>query len=338
MRAGALVRGAVDGGEWWRVVSCLFIHVGIAHLVLNALGLLILGRFAEDLFGAARTLALFGFAGVAGALASYLAQPDGLSAGASGAVFGLLGAVFIELTWHRRHYRAAWKRGLWGGLAVVTVGQLAYGFIYPVIDQWAHGGGLAAGALLGVVLSPNARWSRAGEYLGRALALGFATCALTAGVLVAGTTLADSIAGGPSKRHVVGGVAITAPATWRTSTSQLVHPDAVVVVDVVVERAGDRARQIEAEVTRQRSQWQDVLGELTIARDRIVPLPDGWDGVELEVAAPESVMGYRQRVRMIVCGRAFGNATVIMAIQAPEGVASAVPQLLSALIASTGPA
>src|SRR6185436_13663198 len=139
VRAGALARGMVDDGQWWRLVACLFLHVGMLHLVLNATGLFILGWIAEDLFGGARVIALFAIAGVSGALASYLAAPVGISAGASGAVFGLLGAVFVEITWHREHYRSAWRRGMWGALAVIAVCQLGFGFFYPVIDQWAHG-------------------------------------------------------------------------------------------------------------------------------------------------------------------------------------------------------
>jgi membrane associated rhomboid family serine protease len=337
MRAGALVRGAVDSGEWWRLVSCLFIHVGTLHLILNAVGLVILGRLAEELFGSARTVALFGVAGVAGALASYLAAPAGLSAGASGAVFGLLGAVLVELTWHRERYRAAWKRGLWGGLAVVAVGQLGYGFIYPVIDQWAHGAGLAAGAVMALALSPNARWSRAGDYLGRAIALAFVACALTAGVLVWGTTLADSLAAGPYARHDVGGVVITAPASWRKETGQLFQPDQLVVLQVIREPARDPAQQIASHIVEQGRRWKDEYGELNQAREPVVALPDGWEGSELE-AAPEDAMGYRQRVRMIVCGRVFGDTMVIMVIQVPGAVATAAAQLLAALIASTEPA
>jgi rhomboid protease GluP len=337
VRAGALVRGAVHDGEWWRLISCLFIHVGTVHLVVNTVGLFVLGRLAEELFGSTRTIALFAVAGIAGALASYLASPVGLSAGASGAVFGLLGAVLVELTWHRERYRAAWKRGLWGGLAVVTVGQLGYGFLYPVIDQWAHGAGLAAGAVMAVVLSPNASWSRAADYLARALAVAFAACAVTAGVLVAGTTLADSLAGGPSERRIIDGVAITAPASWRVEPNQLFQPDQIVVIKVVRQPLTNLAQQIAAEIVQQGRQWKDELGELTAVRQPAVALPDGWEGSELE-AAPEDAMGYRQRVRMIVCGRAFGNTVVIMAIQMPGAVAIDAPELLSALIASTGPA
>ncbi|MBA3819750.1 MAG: rhomboid family intramembrane serine protease, partial [Deltaproteobacteria bacterium] len=98
VRAGAMVRGMIDGGEWWRLVSCVFVHVGVVHLAVNGIGMFFLGRVTEELFGTARTFALFGLCGIAGAVASYLASPAGVSAGASGAIFGMLGAVFVELT------------------------------------------------------------------------------------------------------------------------------------------------------------------------------------------------------------------------------------------------
>jgi rhomboid protease GluP len=337
MRAGALAHGLVASGEWWRLVACLFIHVGVMHLVLNATGLVILGRLAEELFGGARVIAIFGVAGVAGALASYLASPVGISAGASGAVFGLLGAVFVEVTWHRGRYRAAWKRGTWGALVVVALGQLGYGFLYPVIDQWAHAAGLAAGAALGLALSPSARWSEAGVYLGRGIALLFGAFVLTAGVQVARTSLADSLADGAATRHVVDGLAITAPARWEVETGQVFQPDGVVIVKLAHEPRANPPQQLAPWVEDERRRFKGELGELTIAREPTVALPDGWDGSELE-AAPQDAMGYRQRVRVIVCRRAFGDTMVVMVIQVPEVVASAAPAFFAALIASTGPA
>jgi rhomboid protease GluP len=343
MRAGAMVRGVVAHGEWWRLVACLFIHVGALHLVLNTAGLFLFGRLAEDLFGTARMIAIFGVAGISGALASYLASPAGISMGASGAVFGLLGAVFVEITWHRRRYRAAWKRGLWGALAVVTVGQLGYGFFSPVIDQWAHGAGLLAGGLLGLVLSPCARWTRAGGYLARAIALGFGAFVMTAAVLVARTPLADSLTAGGPTRHVLDGFAITIPASWEVSAHQVFQPNGVVVVRLAQQPSGHPREQIAMWMAEEGRRLKNELGELgtsvelTKAPETIIALPAGWDGVELQ-AAPEDAMGHRQRMRVIVCGRAFGDTMVLMAIWVPETVASAASEFLAALIASTGPA
>ncbi|HSD87262.1 MAG TPA: rhomboid family intramembrane serine protease, partial [Kofleriaceae bacterium] len=156
VRDGALVRDLVRAGEWWRLVSCIFVHVGGLHLLVNLIGLWLLGRLAEELFGPWRMTAIFALAGLGGSVASLLATSAGISAGASGAVFGLLGAVFIELTWQRKRHRIAWTRGVWGSLAVVAVAQLGVDFLYGVTDHWAHAGGLAVGTLAGMALSPNA--------------------------------------------------------------------------------------------------------------------------------------------------------------------------------------
>ena len=230
---------------------------------------MVLGRLAEELFGGVRVIAIFGVAGVAGALASYLASPVGISAGASGAVFGLLGAVFVEITWHRERYRAAWKRGMWGALAVVTVGQLGYGFLYPVIDQWAHGAGLVAGAALGLALSPNARWSGAGLLRrARDRARVRRVRGGRRGVQVARTSIADSLAGGGTARHVVGGVAITAPARWEVAVDQVFQPDGVVVVKLAHRPLTDPAQQVAQWLAEEGRRSKDELGELTIARER----------------------------------------------------------------------
>jgi len=337
VRAGALVRGLVAGGEWWRMVTCLFVHVGGLHLVCNATGMLILGRLAEDVFGSARMIAIFGVAGLAGALASYLASPAGVSAGASGAVFGLLGAVFIETTWHRQRFRSAWMRGMWGRLAVVTVGMLGFGFLDPVVDQWAHGAGLVAGGLCGVMLSPNARWSGAARYLARAIVLGFGALVLIAGVLVARTSLADSLAREGTARRVVGEVAISVPPSWAELPGQVFQPDMALVVTLAHEPRVEQAQQIAMKIADVGRRFKDGPGEVTEVKAPLIALPAGWEGLELSATLQGDAMEYHQRTRVIVCGKAFGDTIVLMAIQVPETVASAAPEYLAALIASTGP-
>src|SRR5690606_39307031 len=111
------------------------------------------------LLGPWRMSAVCPLAGIGGAAASYRASPVAISAGASDAIFGLLGAVFVELSWHRRRHRIAWKRGVWGMVAVVTVSQIAIGTVYAATNPWGNGAGLVVGTLAGVLLSPNARWS-----------------------------------------------------------------------------------------------------------------------------------------------------------------------------------
>lgn len=336
-RSGALVRGLVDGGEWWRIFTCVFVHVGGMHLLVNVIGMWFVGRVAEELFGTSRTLALFGVAGFAGAVASYLASAAGISAGASGALFGLLGAVFIELTWHRQHYKQAWKRGMWGGLAVVILAQVGYGFLYPVIDQWAHGAGLVAGLVFGAVLSPHAPWVSAGRQLGRAIAVIAAGFMLTSGARVARTSIEDSFTRLPRIRHNVGGVAIAAPANW-TNDVELAEPDGLLIITVkrtpLTDLAGQMAVWIsDTAPTIARNHSFDTIDP---AATKVVTLPTGWEGVEM-IATFADAMGYRQSYRLVVCGRAFGDQLVMVVVHAPDVIAISAPGYLTRILSSIKP-
>lgn len=350
VRIGAQGQGLVAAGEWWRLISCVFVHVGVAHLAFNAFGLIVLGWLAEDLFGSVRMVAIFAVAGFAGALASHLASPISISAGASGAVLGLLGAVFVELTWHRARHRMAWRRGLWGALAVVALGELGCGLISSMIDQWGHAGGLLGGALLGVVLSPSARWARAGTAIARAVAIGFAALAVFAAAMVIETPVARTLARGGFERKVVEGVAIQAPARWlsaprqaltshgQRSEAQLLEPDALVEVIAMVQPRVAPAEQLRLWSDEQQKAIENELGKVTPASDALIELPPGWEGRELIMIPPEDAMGYQERSRVIVCARAFGDRTVFAAIYVPETIAAAAPGFFARLLASIEPA
>lgn len=348
VRAGALARGLVDAGEWWRMVSCLFVHAGTGHLLVNALGLVVLGLLVEDIFGAARMTAIFAVSGLAGALASYLASPVGLSAGASGAVLGLLGALFVEITWHREHYAAAWKRGLWGALIVIAVSQLGFGALSDVFDQWAHGGGLVAGAALGAALSPTARWRRPGAIAARAIAIGFAALVVVAAIATARTSLADSLAREPTVRRELDRVAIRVPAGWYASTrlviddgrprllGDVLQPDALVGVTLqrlARLRPGELVQRWADEQIRQTAGKPD---EHALAAHALLALPAGWEARELTTVHADG-MGYDQRGRTVVCAKAFGDQTVLAVIELPETIAAAAAEFVAQLLASIEP-
>jgi membrane associated rhomboid family serine protease len=335
MRAGALVRGFVDGGEWWRIFACVFIQVGGLQLMVNVIGVWFVGRIVEEMFGTARTIAIFGLAGFAGAVASYLAASGGITAGASGALFGMVGAVFVELTLHRDRYRVLRRRGMWGGLALIVLAQLGYGLVY---DQWAHGAGLAAGALLGAVLSPHAPWARAARQLGFALAIVVIGFTAVAAVRVAGTSVEDSFRRQPKLWHAVGDVALVAPAGW-TNDGELAEPDGLVIVSTKRAPAGD--------VAAQRATWiKDTAPEIARghgfervegAPTRVLGLPAGWEGKEL-LGWYTDPLGYEQRYRLIAAGRVFGDDLITVVISVPDSITKAAQSYLTRILTSIRPA
>jgi hypothetical protein len=235
---------------------------------------------------------------------------------------------------------------------VITIGQLGYGFLYPMIDQSAHAAGLGAGVLAGVILSRHSRWSRIAGYLGVALAIGFGAVSIAAAVKVAQTSLLDSLVIGGQVRTRIEQVAITVPATWQRIDRVpgdkarnlepvlpgVAQPDDLMALQLSSGPAEQPAAQLAAWLVSEHQWAQRNLGDTSLAPDRRVALPDGWEGKELVVLAPADDLGYRQRDRLIVCGRGFPSATIVMAIRVPETVATAVPGFVAGLIASTAPA
>lgn len=150
---GANYGPAVAAGEWWRLVTSMFLHIGVVHLLVNSWALFQLGALMEHLAGRWPYLGVYFLTGVAGSLASFFWN-QGLSAGASGAIFGILGALIAILARHRRRLTRA-ARGLlqqllfWAGLNVYL------GFQISAIDNAAHLGGFAAGLLAGLLVRPD---------------------------------------------------------------------------------------------------------------------------------------------------------------------------------------
>lgn len=141
------------GGEWHRLVTPMFLHGGIAHLGTNMYSLSRVGNDVERIFGPGRYLALYVASGVAGTLASALLSPNP-SLGASGAVFGVVGAYFTFLT------RNSWLLGPVGDSMSSSIAQtmfvnVAYGLVNPVIDNWAHLGGAVGGAAMAYYFGPR---------------------------------------------------------------------------------------------------------------------------------------------------------------------------------------
>lgn len=134
--------GGVGGGEWYRLVTAGFVHFGILHLAVNMYSLWILGRAAEQYAGRLKFGVIYGVSLLAGSLGSLVLEPQALSAGASGAIFGLMGAIFLM-------YRAEGIAISRSPLMGVLILNLIITFAGSNISVGAHLGGLAGGALAG---------------------------------------------------------------------------------------------------------------------------------------------------------------------------------------------
>jgi membrane associated rhomboid family serine protease len=140
-------------GQWWRLLTATFLHIGILHLLFNMWAFWEAGLLVERLVGNAGFLALYVISGLAGSLASEFWNPQVVSAGASGAVFGVFGALLGVLLQRRDCVPAqALSKLRNSGIALVGY-NLVYGFLRPGINVAAHLGGLAAGFLCGLALS-----------------------------------------------------------------------------------------------------------------------------------------------------------------------------------------
>jgi membrane associated rhomboid family serine protease len=153
-RFGAMRTQALDrGDEFYRLISAAFLHADGIHLLVNVLSLLVVGRIVEGVYGSVRMLWLFFVSAMAGAAASWLLGATITSVGASGGVFGLLGALFIFGWRHRTEIPDDIGRIFRRRVAILVGLNLALGIPLQFIDDYAHIGGLAAGAILATVLS-----------------------------------------------------------------------------------------------------------------------------------------------------------------------------------------
>ncbi|AGE23035.1 rhomboid family protein [Geobacillus sp. GHH01] len=148
---GAKFNPLIEAGEWWRLLTPMFLHIGFLHLLTNTLALYYLGITVERLYGSFRFLFIYVTAGFFGALASFLFTPS-LSAGASGAIFGLFGALLYFGT----VYRHLFFRTMGMNVISLIIVNLLFGLLVPGIDNAGHIGGLVGGFLAaGVVHLPK---------------------------------------------------------------------------------------------------------------------------------------------------------------------------------------
>ena len=140
-------------GQYWRFITPIFLHVNLIHVGLNMLNFLVLGIFLERILGHLRFLLIYLLTGIISIIASFAFAPQEISVGASGAIFGLVGAYSIFVFAHRRAFRN-------GGIPamvwiVIVIGiNLSIGFFVQNVDNYAHIGGLVSGCVLGCLFTP----------------------------------------------------------------------------------------------------------------------------------------------------------------------------------------
>jgi rhomboid protease GluP len=153
---GANFGPATQDGQWWRLGSAMFLHFGVLHLILNLLSLWDAGQLVERMYGHFRFFSIYILSGLSGNLLSLVIQGNiAVSGGASGAIFGIYGAL-ITFLWRERNAitQHEFRWFFWGAIAFSVI-SLTFGFIVPGIDNSAHIGGFVTGILLSIVLAPS---------------------------------------------------------------------------------------------------------------------------------------------------------------------------------------
>jgi membrane associated rhomboid family serine protease len=154
-----------DQHEYWRLVTGGFLHAGFLHIAFNMYLLYLLGQMLEPVLGSVRFAALYMTSLLAGSFGALLVSPHSVTVGASGAVFGLMGAAFTE---QRRRGIDPFQTGI-GGLILIN---LLFSFVFSGISIGGHIGGLIGGVLAGAAFELGDR--------NRIAALGYAACLVLA--------------------------------------------------------------------------------------------------------------------------------------------------------------
>jgi rhomboid protease GluP len=142
------------GPQPWRVLTSNYVHIGLLHIFFNMWCLLSLGKLAERIFDRWTYLLVYTFSGIAGSLASLWWHPSGIGAGASGAIFGLAGALIAALYLGKLPFSKAAIGPTLKSLIMFAAYNLFFGLV-PGIDNSAHLGGLVSGLAMGAALAPH---------------------------------------------------------------------------------------------------------------------------------------------------------------------------------------
>lgn len=157
----------VKHGEYYRLITSVFLHVNLLHIAFNMYALYLLGREAESFFGKWRFLLIYLVSGVSGSLLSILMNADSASIGASGAIFGIMGA----LLYFGYNFRAYLGNTLVRELVPVVIINLLFGFAMPGIDNFAHIGGLVLGVTSAMAVGIRGKSSTSNRINGLVMSL-----------------------------------------------------------------------------------------------------------------------------------------------------------------------
>jgi len=151
LKFGAFQRDFVLAGEFWRMISSAFLHIGVLHLLINSYALFQIGSFVEDFFGPKKFIVVYVLTSISASLLSML-MTSSISAGASGSLFGLLGLILGNQLLKKKFSS---ELPIDTNQLLVIIGiNLWLGFVVPGINNWAHIGGLAGGLLLSTIIDP----------------------------------------------------------------------------------------------------------------------------------------------------------------------------------------
>lgn len=162
-QANAINGVMVAQGEWWRIFTSAFFHLGLIHIGFNMYVLYLYGSIVEHMYGPIEYAAIYLLCAAGGSVLTMLVDPVQFAAGASGAIFGLIGLLFVV---SRRHHAVLGReaRSLIGGIGSYLVFLLIFTFVVPGISWTGHLGGLAVGAILGFLLPPTGVATMAGMW------------------------------------------------------------------------------------------------------------------------------------------------------------------------------
>jgi membrane associated rhomboid family serine protease len=191
----------VASGEWWRILTSAFFHLGLIHLGFNMYVLYLYGPIVERMYGRLEYAAIYLLCAAGGSVLTILVDPRQFAAGASGAIFGIIGLLFAV---SRRHHAVVGREGraMMAGIGTYLVFLLVFTFVVPGISWTGHLGGLLVGALIGFLLPPtgvatlSGMWrTPEGERLhaGMPVALRLAVYAGVAALLLVGSYVAVGI-------------------------------------------------------------------------------------------------------------------------------------------------